>query len=302
MFDSILVPLDGSETSESILGLVRDRLANPGATIELVTVVEPRLGKPLLDRLEDRSSTESYLSARLHHARLHLERVAGELAAAGFKANGHPVMGSTASRLVELIQKHKPQIVAMTTHGRTGVSRVLRGSVAERLLRHCPVPLMMINPDRIDADLSTIFKRILVPLDGSERSAAILPLAKSLARRFESTIVLAHVDIDISNVPTDLAGTLAALPESNPAQLLEPTERELSDEGLPWESKVLKGHAADRLLAFIEEGDIDLVAMSSHGSTGVERFLLGSVAESVLRRCPVPLVVERHSFAEDAKA
>lgn len=280
MFDRILVPLDGSELSDQILRHVRRLLLREDATVELYTVVS----------WPSRSRTPT---GRDHRMRFHdeaeryLARVQAQLAQHGATATWKVDFGDPAEMIVRRAQATRPSLVAMASHGRGGLSRWLRGSVAQRVLRECPEPLLLVNSTAQDADASrsSRFERVLVPLDGSERSASIVALVREFSRRFESTVILQSA----WHPPAADSASVEAAVE----RILDPVRETLERDGLVVETRSSIGDPAAEILSAVELEAVDLVAMASHGSGARSRWFSGSVTEKVFRRCPVPVLVKR---------
>jgi nucleotide-binding universal stress UspA family protein len=141
------------------------------------------------------------------------------------------------------------------------------------------------------------YKKILVPLDGSVTSETILSEIEKLASAFGSSIVLLHV------VPTlILSGamesarqyeTVAEALTKEGEAYLRTMEKRLKDKGLTVESQLLQGNEAHVILEQCDRKDIDLIAMSTHGRSGVSRWLLGSVAEKIIRHATKPILLIR---------
>ncbi|HZU96409.1 MAG TPA: universal stress protein, partial [Planctomycetota bacterium] len=160
----ILVPLDGSELADRILEQVRRLLLRRDGAVTLLRVLSPLA----LER-------EKRPGEPMELARVQLERLAQALRAQGAQVTCEVAVGEPADRIHAFELEHRPSLIAMATHGRTGLARWTRGSVAERLLRVSRAPLLLANPFCAEKE-ELRFRRILVPLDGSERSAGILPL------------------------------------------------------------------------------------------------------------------------------
>lgn len=145
-----------------------------------------------------------------------------------------------------------------------------------------------------------MYKRVLVPLDGSERAEAILPFVEQVAGPLDAEIVLLHV------VEPPLAGEIMAsagvvspdawlIREMEAKQYLGGVERRLSAKGLRVQRRLQIGRALDEILAMVTTSGADLIAMATHGRSGPARLLFGSVAEAVLRSSPVPVLMFRVS-------
>lgn len=268
----VLVPIDGSRLSDAILGHVRRLVHRDRGRTEL----------HLLTVLDAKPPTEpERLAARLE-ARGHLtslrQVVAGECGAV------HTVVveGDPVAEILEMIHTRSIDLVAMASHGRAGVGRWVRGSVAERVLRNSPVPVFVATPAGVHlADDTVAYRRLLVPLDGGAASAQVLPMAGTIALGAGAEVVLLHV------VRPGEAGVGA--PQARAEELLEPARAQLAQVGVRASIEGRVGDAAEVILAACASHDVDLLAISTHGRSGIARWRFGSVAEAVLRkaRCPV---------------
>lgn len=278
MFQKILVPLDGSRLAARVLGPVR-RLLGPGAQLTLLRVVEPQS-----EAEHDRTpAVEAAIKAQLVQTR--------ELLGDGASIEAQVLRGDPADEIARYARDAGQDLVAMATHGRSGVERWVRGSVAERVLRACEVPLLLCNPFALEPRDRGPFERVLVPLDGSPTSARIVPLVEQVARAHASRVTLLRVEpMIISEVPSPVvSGSLW-----DPAPLessLEPQRAALAAAGVPVEARAAYGVVAAEVLRAAREAD--LLAMTTHGRSGVSRWWFGSVAEQVLRHAPCPLLVLR---------
>jgi len=273
VFEKILVPLDGSELSESILSHVKRLVLVQGTRVILVHV----LREPTKDG----------------HEKRHLERVAETLARHGAHVETRVLGGEPADAILALALEVRPSLIALSTHGRTGVERWVRGSVAERLLQRATFPLLLVNPFATGAHS---FKKILVALDGSQQAARILPFVHDIARTFESEVILAHalaVPTDLERgEPLALAATEKMTPQLARAQdMLAGFAKQLG--GVAVRREVVWGSPAAALLELGEREKADLFALTTHGSSVATRWLYGSVAEHLLHHVAAPLLVLR---------
>lgn len=286
MLERILVPLDGSSTAERILEHLGRLLDREEAEVVLLMAVEPRLER------------DDQRQARLDQGGRYLERIARFLRGDEARTRTLVRLGDPAGVILGVVEELRPDLVVMATHGRGGARRWLRGSVAERVLRNCSVPLLLANPQGFASE-DPGFPNILVPLDGSGRSAAILPLVEAFARLYESKVVLLHVGVD-PHVPA-VAPADAFLPtEEELRRRLEPHRQRLASAGLQVEVRTRIGLEAEEILEAAEGAS--LLMMTTHGRSGLDRWLFGSVAEKVVRQARCPLLVQRvaafgrHSF------
>lgn len=267
----VLVPLDGSPLSDTLLAHVRPLLEPTAPEVHLLRVLD--------------ASTPAEDAA----ARRQLEA-----AAAGTGAKVHIAHGPPAQRILENAEALGADLIAMATHGRSGVARWVRGSVAEEVLRGAPVPVYLATPEAMNAVSGDArFPRVLVPLDGSARSSSVLPLITPLARAWKADVVLLHVDVP-GDVGVHDAPEVAVKRAQERAELhLASARAGLERDGLVAHVLGAYGDPAEQIVLASERHDATLVAMASHGRTGVARWQFGSVAENVVRHCRAPLLVKR---------
>lgn len=279
----ILVPMDGSPLSDRIVAQVRRLLVRQDAEVVLLTVVDPTASKD--DRLE--------LDERVQRAKDHLNGVRDALVDQGAVVTVEVATGEPVATIVERARRIGAELVCMATHGRTGLSRWVRGSVAEAVVRSSTVPVFLANPNALDAAGGELrIGRILVPLDGSDVSVGVLPSVEAIARLYDAEVILLRVEwtVPMATYPAEVA-TLR--PPREVEALLEPHRRRLEAAGLRVRSIAAYGPEASEILDAADREQVDLVAMSTHGRSGVSRWVFGSVAEQVIRHCGRPLLVRR---------
>lgn len=289
MFQTILVPVDGSELGDRILTQVQRLLHVQDAQVKLLRVVPA-------SNDDARAQQE-----RFDGAKAHVERLRDQLSTQGVTARAVVLRGDPAEVILQCVESQRPSLVAMATHGRSGPSRWVRGSVAERVLRACAAPLLLANPRALESQSEAGFKRVLVPLDGSQQAEAILPTAIELARQYGARITLLRVGW-LAPAAMDYP-VHAAIPPVTPEELeatLEAPKARVAAAGLPVETMVSFGFEADEILAAVEREPGTLLAMTTHGRTGLDRWLFGSVAEKVLRGCTSPVLVQRVAAFSEA--
>lgn len=279
MYTKILLPLDTSELARKILLPLGSLLgAEPIEWVTLLGVVDP-------DASQETKDAEY----------AELKTVQEELTRQGVRAKLRIVNGKPAEGILEAVDELKPDLVAMSTHGRSGISRWIRGSVAERVLRHCPVPLLMCNQASFEgASPQGNFKSIVVPLDGSELAAEVIPHVKEIAKLYGSTLHLIRVQPFLYSTVADLGPMPTAWEPENITAVLEPTAEALRKEGFEVKVHAGLGDEALEIIKLAERKHADLIAITTHGRSGVSRWAFGSVAERVVRHSPCPLLVLRH--------
>jgi nucleotide-binding universal stress UspA family protein len=271
--DEILVPLDGSELSARVLPIVAALAPATGAKVVLLRVVEEDKGQKDRPRFLDACYAD-------------LEQRLRVLEAIGLKAQGEVLSGDPADRIVVFAREHHSSLIAMASHGRSGFSRWIRGSIAERVLRTSPVPLLMVTPFSLKEGAAPSFAKILVPLDGSALSRGILPLIKEIARAFGSEVIL-HQCVQVPVVEYPVGGLIMSDDEAK--AMLRDQARELEGVNVSIHADI--GIPAWSIVETADREKVDLVAMSTHGRSGVARWVFGSTAEHVFRHCPTPLLV-----------
>ena len=288
----ILVPLDGSEFSEAVLQTGIDLARRWGARLEVVTVHE---AVPALDH-------DLWESASLEWSERYIEEVADRVKEeVGFTVPGTTLNGSPAQAIQHHVEARGVDLVVMATHGRGAMSRFWLGSTADGLVRHSTVPILLLRPDEDAPDQVADFepKRVLVPLDGSQESEAILSHAVDLAADEDTEFDLLRVypyprDLASSYLPHTVQLNTNVFEEGRKAAEEYVTEeaRKLVDRGLSAKGHlVTEGSPASGILHFAERSDADLIAMSTHGRGGVSRLVLGSVTDKVVRGARIPTLV-----------
>ncbi len=197
---------------------------------------------------------------------------------------------SAAELILELAGERDIDLIVMGTHGRRGPARFFLGSVAERVIRYAGCPVLSLSEEGGEREISA-FERILVPVDFSDCSQVAVAYGKHFAETYGASVQLLHVVYE-STYPS-----VYAVPEHLRIESVEPRCLEAMDElmastpgpEVPFEKHVASGRPASEIVAFAERSGSDLVVIPTHGLGGLSRTLLGSTAESVVRRstCPV---------------
>lgn len=296
-----MVPLDGSEFSERTLPLAGRLAAATGAALHLAHVHVSHPPDQLLSNTQfhfEGLDMEEYDARHRSEELDYLARL-GSSVGNGTHVDTTLLEGNIAEEIASYAAAVDADMVLITTHGHTGVSRMWLGSVADALVRMTTLPLLVIHPahgGHVPGDV-TSFGHILVPLDGSTLSATILEPAAEVARAAGARITLAHVVSSSAVLGTRIFPLLPddVAPAIEKAHAyLEGVAVELREEGLEVAVHVEEHDAPGRAIAGIAEKlDADLIALATHGYGGLKRALLGSVADKVLRSSPLPLLVQR---------
>jgi len=281
VIERIVVPLDGSLTAEAILPQVRRILHRHDSELYLVRAVVPAPAE----------NSILLTDAATQAAREYLLGVQERLDREGVRVRSEVRVGSTVGVILDVVDDWKATMIAMATHGTTGLKRVLLGSVAEAVLRKSPVPVLVLRPfwSADDAPSEDVERRpirtLLVPVDGSDLSGMVVPAALEFSSLFDPRVILLRV--------------LDAKKKAE-ARELEEAKSHLQGMAKPFERKgietltlIERGEPVDEILQAARSQGVDLIAMTTHGRSGIGRLVTGSVTAQVLRRAPVPLLVVR---------
>jgi nucleotide-binding universal stress UspA family protein len=296
MYEKIVVPLDGSELAESALDYVTGLAAASRAQVTLLHVCTPEQAELGPSRFWD------YL---LEHAAQVLRSRLEDGASEGSTVDSTVLFGHPAEEILTYAEKNKVSLIAMTTHGRSGVRRWALGSVAARVARHSAVPVLLVRSDVPQESIGRKWpgKRILGLLDGSERAEQVLPYVTDHSKIGGAEVVLLRVLEPLSSPAfygPDMPGNWEDLAEQMMAHLQEECvryfaglKRRLRDAGVQVRLETLEGNIWDEIISYIEKDGFDLVALTTHGRSSIARWAVGSVAETLIRKCPVPLLLVR---------
>lgn len=298
MYTRMLIPLDGSRTAEKVLPFARALGQTLKIPIELLGVVD--VSVMVAHVAADKARyLETLIAQGEHSSRAYLQEIAERFS--GLSATCAVERGRPAEAIIERAAMDKGTLIAMATHGRSGINRWLLGSVAEKVLRGTTNPLFLVrgNEERRTDGTPTI-KSIIVPLDGSELAESVLPTAAAIAKVLDIEVVLCRVyELPASAYygAEDYLPNYDALKSQVKDEVhgyLEQKIERLKELGLTKVTPVvLEGSGADEIIQFTQARPNSLVAMCTHGRSGVKRWVLGSVTEKVVRHSGDPVLVVR---------
>jgi len=307
--DPILVPLDGSDLAEQAVPVAVALAKKTGSELHLIHVHVPLAPEPIY--VEGLPVIDAHMhSQRREHEQAYLDGARLRLAA-GARASTRVLDGAVASALGAHARASNAQLAVLTTHGRGGLERAWLGSVADEMARVSPVPILLVRPEPGEAPAR--FRRLLVPLDGSPLAEAILDHAIGIARLDpEAEIVLLEVVQPVLSstlVPQSLLAPASAKDEIKRAQ--EAAAREYL-EGVAGRVKSahvrvrvrvdFSGNVAAAILEAARAEGADLVALCTHGRSGLRRLALGSVADKIVRASAIPVLLFRPPTGEASSA
>lgn len=301
MFRSIVVPLDGSAFAAEALPYI-PLLAAPEATVTLVRVTEPH--RELLPFGHARHAAAAERVRTLIER--DLDQRAESLRAAGLTVTTDVRTGHAADEILACAREHASDLIAMTTHGHSGLIGLAPGSVTNRVLHGAEPAVFTFRPTGKGVDATPAFNTIVVPLDGSEFAARALDVAEDLARKLGASIAVVQAVQD--QYPMMYASDPMMEPTVADMELWEEVSKQaasdaeiyvrdlsarLNESGITATGTTVTGGAAESVQEFVSQVAHPLVVMTSHGRTGVTRWFLGSVAERLVTSAPCPLVILR---------
>jgi nucleotide-binding universal stress UspA family protein len=297
----ILVPLDGSSLAEQALSYAVTLARGLPAELDLLRAIW--ILPDFLQIMDDYTVKLNEIMAQLEaEANDYLAALVEQLTDIGLDARHTVQRGPAAETILDYAGQTDINQIVMATHGYSGIKRWTHGSVAERVLQTARVPLLLVRAREQDLigdwQQPTACERILVPLDGSPVAEQILPTVTKVAHALGAEIVLFQVPIayisgwmmgewylPVQSVP----GTA----EEGARAYLSTVAGRLEEQRLDVVTATSLGPVANCIVEYAEVNQIDLIAMCTHGRTGLARWALGSVADRVLRAGSTPILLVR---------
>ena len=288
MIKKILVPLDRSELAEQALPIATTLASRTEARIALAAVVVP--GEfwsgdrdPIIWQQADEAAALRYL-----------EKVEEDVLGKGVVARGRVACGPAAMTLSRFADEEDADLIVMSTHGRAGFSRWIMGSVADKLLHITTRPILLVRAtDDAAARRPARLERILVPLDGSAHSESVLPFVEDLAGQLGASLVLQQAVLPVTLFAGEYIPPTESLqePAASAHEYLGRIAARERSLGIAADVEVDVGASADAILHAAKRSGADVIALSTHGWSGPLRWVLGSVADAVVRHSPLPVLV-----------
>ena len=315
MYERILTPVDGSLLAEAVLPYVRLLAEGLEARVELLRVVEP-MRHEFTDQRHG-LHLDRFVDAMRVQARSYLDELALTLSKEGLSVSTHLREGNVAPIIVAEAQAQPGTLLAMSTHGRSGVARWLLGSVTDKVLRASDTPLLIVRPPEDYGSIRPAEKvhlgTVVVPLDGSKAAEEALVTAVWLARALGLKTALARVTpaeeeyhrILESHYELGPGPTVARVYEgpyeefsasinADAMEYLHGVAHDLRQQGArSVEEHLLFGDVSGAIVNLASEQANSLVVMSTHGRSGLGRWVMGSNTDRVVRHSHVPVLVIR---------
>ncbi|MEO8458457.1 MAG: universal stress protein [Chloroflexota bacterium] len=291
MFMKILVPLDGSPTAEAILPFVQEIASHTSGELIVMTAVHTVV---VWDTTVTVQSMDTEEAAATDYLKQMMAKLPG-------KQHCRIVRGEAAEAILEAAEAEGADLIAISTHGRSGIARWLFGSTAGKVLESAKCPVLVLHP-RSGEDKGApgpVVKKIVLPLDGSDLATSVLPVVEEFAKTMGASIVLYHSVTPMAALPgfeTQAPAAVAILPEmqDQAKQYLAKIVAEIKSRGVEASGVVSVDEPVHGVIAAADEMKADLIAIATHGRGGLGRAVLGSVADGVIRRtADVPCLVLR---------
>ncbi len=290
MYETILVPLDGSRAAEMVIPYAVEIAANLENEIFLVSVSEN--STPELH--------DSYLKSMATQVERQLKDHASKKEV---KVHSEVLLGEPAREILNSAYKINASLIAMTSRGSSKQDKWLLGSIAAKVLRATNKPILLVRATASEAALrqKRLVEKILVPLDGSELGAVAIPYAEVLAQALMAELVFFQATpMTVTSGISEggmLYGELAENMRASALAYLDSVAKPLKERGLKVSVAVALGSPADQIIDYAKQNAVDVIAMSTHGRTGIGRWVFGSVTDKVLHAGDTAVLVIRANKA-----
>ena len=292
MFDSILVPLDGSLLAECVLPHVIVTGQVFDAKIVLLQVLDK-------ERADASTQFIDLLNWQINktQAKLYLERVRDQLQSSGLQAGANVLEGLTAEEITEFAQSQGMKLVILSSHGHNGLRKWAISSITHKVIFSAPTSVLIIRAPQLN---EKPYKRILVPLDGSLRAENVLPTVAPLARFCKSQVQIVHVvktpemARHLPSMPEDieLSNRIVVRSQEEALHYLDQVKYHSPLAGTDVKAHlIVSNNAAVAIHELIDREQIDIVVASAHGYSGISQWPYGSLVNNLIQYGKVPLLI-----------
>ncbi len=289
MFDRILVPLDGSPESQKIRHWVVGIAAELESSVDLLAIIDS-------SRFKD-SDADSSTEAESEIAHKYLRTQADWFQEHGVTVATHVVAGDPAETIIAQSRELDIKLIAMVTQRRSAFMRGILGSVSDRVLHATGVPIMLARPGETLGfeDGAGLPRTVIVPLDGSDFSEGAIPFAEAIAKHGSGQVLyLSGTAPNSSYASYALADPAISIDEngkSKTGSYLDNVVNRSVRRGVSATHIQVRETAAEAIIKEAAKSSDRIVVMTSHGASGIKRWLLGSVADKVIRSSEHPVIV-----------
>lgn len=287
----ILIATDGSETSEKAADFGIETLRFGGAKVYAVYVIDTTSYGSVPEDERWSKKVEQFEEIG-HDATTYVEEKAK---AAGMEVESVLLNGKPAEEIVNFAEEQNVDMIVVGSLGKSGIKRVVLGSVSEKIVRHAKVPVLVVR-ERNEKP----HRQILIATDGSKAAENAADFGIEIAGLSRVKVYAVYV-IDITpfdSILMDEAWTKDMYEqfEKTGRETTSYVEKNTRAAGMEAESILLKGNPAKEILNFAEKQKVDIIVVGSLGKSGVQSFLLGNVSEKILRNSKIPVLVVREIF------
>lgn len=296
MYEKILVPLDGSELAEVALPYAEELAGKLGSEVTLLHVCESEEAQY---HHMHQLYIQKMVAATKRGAKQYFEKPGDK----AIKVRSATLSGHPAEQIVDYAEKQCIDLIVIATHGWSGIRRWVLGSVADKVVRATKRPVALIRARGVHHHTFAkgTLNKMLLSLDGSKEGEAVIPYVEELASRLNGDVILLHVVPHPSPVYA-VPGETVQIPYSqaevellkvNAGSYLEKVANALKEKHIKVTFEVKAGNTGNEIIKLADEVHADLVAMSTHGWSGITRWALGSTADKVLNAGNTPLLLVR---------
>jgi nucleotide-binding universal stress UspA family protein len=296
LYEKILVPFDGSELAQIALPYAEKLAKTLGSQLILIYITES-------DADRYHHMHQFYLQQMAEAIKRDAESFQDKQGVGTIRVDSVMAVGDPAEEIVEYAGKQDIGLIIMSTHGRSGIKRWAMGSVADKVLRAAKQPIALIRAKGARPDIlgeRTILSKILVALDGSKEGEAVIPYIEELASKLPAEVVLLQVIAPNYHIYAAGGPEYGVYAEQQIESMkkfardyLEEIITGLKQREVTAKAEIMLGTAAETIINFADQTNASLVAMTTHGRSGVSRWAIGSVAERVLRAGNTPVLLVR---------
>jgi nucleotide-binding universal stress UspA family protein len=296
MYTRMLIPLDGSKVAEQVLPYARCLGKALALPVELMEVVDPE-AHSLLANPEQGRYVDTILAERVENSKNYLEAIGRSFQ--GTQVRCFVEKGKAAEVVIEKAAMDKNTLIVMATHGRSGIQRWLLGSVADKILHGTTNHVLLVRAiDQGKTGGEATLKTVVVPLDGSPLAEQVLTYVVELAKKMQLEVMLMRAYALPPSITAEdygfYVGDLLDHIEAEARDYLAAKVNEVKRKGVENIASVVNiGYGAEEIITLARNTPDNFIAMCTHGRSGVQRWVLGSVTDRVVRHSGDPVLIIR---------
>jgi nucleotide-binding universal stress UspA family protein len=290
MYQNMLVLLDGSKLAEVVFTYAQELSARLNLNLELLHVCSPQEAEQLPMR-------QAYMEHMAEILQTNAAAISSKIGGSAIKAVGKVVVGYPAEEILKYADENKIDLIMLSTHGRSGIRAWDIGNVANKVIHASKVPIWLVPSElREEIIYDKLPKRTtVVPLNGSKLAEAVIPHAINIAKQrgAETEIILVYVENPNKTIYTKDEVIRQQGETTKMKEYLDGVVKQIVKEGISARAEILLGDPAPTLINWVKENPAQLIAMATHGQTGLSLMIFGSVTENILhlvKKTPIFLV------------